>query len=161
MKASALKGMPVLAINDGLQVGAVDEVLVDPATRAVGALAVGLGGQRHVIAYSAIKSVGADAITVESAGDAAEATAELPLAQLPTLSALAKLSVMDASGNRQGNLVDVEMDPQDGRIVELLVHRGGVMGMGGSTSALPVAALRSLGPQVVMIDTVPPPAEPA
>jgi sporulation protein YlmC with PRC-barrel domain len=157
MKASALKGIPVLAIRDGLRVGVVEDVLVDTAARTLGALALGAAGQRRVVAFAAVKGVGTDAITIESAQDAPEAAPDLPLAQLPALSALAKLEVIDTSGTRQGTLADLEIDPADGRILEVLVHRGGVLGMGGSTQAVPVSAVRSLGPQVVMVE--PPPAD--
>jgi sporulation protein YlmC with PRC-barrel domain len=152
MKASALKGLPVLSINDGVRLGIIDELLVDPKERQVGALAVGDAGQTRLIPFEQVKHVGDDAVTVESTQVAQEPSAQHPLAQLPTLSSLLKLHVVDVTGTRQGDLGELEINPQDGRISALVVHQGGVFGVGGRRLTVPVGDLRSLGPQVVMIE---------
>ncbi len=157
MKASALAGMPVLSINDGLRLGTVEELMVDPALRRIAALAVGQAGQTRLVPFDQVKSIGEDAITVESTQAAQDASAQEPLAQLPTLSSLLKLSVVDVGGTRRGALTEVEVDPSDGHIAEVMVHQGGILGVGGSTLTVPVSAVRSLGPQLVMIEVPPAP----
>jgi sporulation protein YlmC with PRC-barrel domain len=157
MKARALTGMPVLSINDGLRLGTVEELLVDPVQRRIAALAIGQAGQTRLVPFDQVKSIGEDAVTVENTQVAQEASAQEPLAQLPTLSSLLKLSVVDVGGTRRGALTELEVDPADGHVTEAMVHQGGILGVGGSTLTVPVSAIRSLGPQLVMIEVPPAP----
>ncbi len=160
MKASALKGMPVLGINDGIHLGIIEELLVDAQARRVAALVIGLSGQTRIVPFDQIESIGDDAVTVERAEVVQDASPQDPLAQLPTLGSLLRLSVVDVGGTRQGTVAEVEIDQADGRITEVKVHQGGILGLGGTTLTLPVAAIRSLGPQLIMIEVPQAPPSP-
>jgi sporulation protein YlmC with PRC-barrel domain len=52
---------------DGVQIGRVEDVLFDTAALRVAALVLTTTGGRSVLPFAAIRSLGADALTVESA----------------------------------------------------------------------------------------------
>ena len=65
MKASALKGKAVVSMVDGVQIGRVEEVLFDTTALRVAALVLTTTGGRSTLPFAAVRSLGADAITVE------------------------------------------------------------------------------------------------
>jgi sporulation protein YlmC with PRC-barrel domain len=67
MKASALKGKAVISMADGVQIGRVEDVLFDTAALRVAALVLTTTGGRSTMPFAAIRSLGTDAVTVESA----------------------------------------------------------------------------------------------
>src|SRR5947209_18377056 len=67
MKASELKNKAVVSMADGVQIGRVEDVLFDTAALRVAALALSTTGGRSVLPFAAVRSLGADVVTVESA----------------------------------------------------------------------------------------------
>ena len=67
MKASALKGKAVVSMVDGIQIGRVEDVLFDTAALKVAALVLTTSGGRSILPFTAVRTLGADAVTVESA----------------------------------------------------------------------------------------------
>ena len=151
MKADALKGKAVVSIEDGQRVGRVDEVLFGTQPPHVAALRVADDKQRAVIPFDRLHSIGTDAITVPSAAAAAWGRAAAAAQELPNLRDLGKLKVVDEAGTFLGTPREVEIDPQDGRIARLQVHRGGVLGLGGDTYLVIGADIRSIGDDVMVV----------
>jgi sporulation protein YlmC with PRC-barrel domain len=156
MKASDLKGMTVVSIADGLRLGTVHELLLDADGRQLAAVVVqpGPGTSTRLIPRDAIKHVGADAITVENVQAARPKSDGHPRAPMPALGSILGLKVVDTAGSLLGTVAEMELNSDDGCITSVLVHHGGVLGVGGSTNALPAAAIRSLGPELVMVEPV-------
>ena len=67
MKASALNGKDVVSMVDGVQIGRVEDVLFDTNALRIAALVLTTTGGRSILPFAAIRSLGADAVTVESA----------------------------------------------------------------------------------------------
>jgi sporulation protein YlmC with PRC-barrel domain len=67
MKASALKGKNVVSMVDGVQIGRVEDVLFDTNALRIAALALTTTGGRSILPFAAIRTLRADAVTVESA----------------------------------------------------------------------------------------------
>ena len=65
MHASALKNKPVVSVADGVQVGRVADVLFETATLRVAALLLSARDGQLVLPFEAIRSIGADAVTIE------------------------------------------------------------------------------------------------
>jgi sporulation protein YlmC with PRC-barrel domain len=169
MKASEITGMTVLSIHDGVRLGTVESLLFDPQARQVRGLAVRphaashvLGGEspRLVVGLADIRSIGQDAITVENLAAAANATNAEPPDDWLVLDSIVGLKVVDVDGKLLGNVQELELDPGTGRLVELTVSEHGFLGLGRHRELIPAAAIRSLGPQVVMVELVaaPPPS---
>jgi sporulation protein YlmC with PRC-barrel domain len=162
MKASPLKGMSVLSIREGTRLGTVEDLVVDSAAGRIAALVIQSGAsgrlipspaaERRLVPFDGVRSIGEDAITVDSTQVVAAANEQNPLAALPNLGSVLGLKVVDEAGTLLGEIEDLEIDPERGRITGLLVHHGGVLGMGGNRELLPAAAVRSLGPDVVMVE---------
>ena len=152
MKASTFKKMPVVSIADGTQVGTVEAVLFDARDLRVTALALGGPGGQSVLPISAIRSIGADAVTVESAAATQGAAGQSSLEGTRGLDELTSLSAVNSDGTLLGKITEVEIDQADGRLVALVAHRGGVMGFGGTSITIPAAAIRNIGPKLVTVD---------
>jgi uncharacterized protein YrrD len=159
MRTSALQGMPVLSLADGARVGNVKEILFDSAHLRVTGLLLAASGGPSVLPFANIRSIGADAVTIESTAATEGVTGRGATSGLRDLREVTGLPVSSSEGTHLGDVRDVEVAPEDGRLVELVVHKGGVLGLGGTTLTVPAAAIRSIGPKLVTVDL--PPADPA
>jgi sporulation protein YlmC with PRC-barrel domain len=74
------------------------------------------------------------------------------------LTDLAGMKAVNSDGTLLGEVRELEIDQVGGRLVSLELHRGGVLGLGGTTVTAPVATVRSIGPELVTLD-LPPAAE--
>lgn len=159
MKASALKGMTVVSMMDGVQIGRVEEVLFDMAALRVAALMLTTTGGRSVLPFAAVHRIGADAVTVESATAAQAAEAQGGAGNvLRGLGDLMGLKVVSGEGTYLGDVRDVAIDQADGALTELEARRGGVLGLGGASVTVPASAIRGIGPDLVTVDL---PAQPS
>ncbi len=156
MKAAALKGAPVVSISDGTKLGYVADVLFDTRGLRIGALEIKTEGHRAVLPFDQISVLGDDAITVPDRSSI-EGYEQL-FAGLPNLNRIRRLKVIDDAGQFLGEVADLAIDVSSGRILEFTVHRGGMLGLGGTTVAVPVEAVRSIGDVMVVASGV---AEPA
>ena len=50
------------------------------------------------------------------------------------------------------------LEPSDGRLQQLQVHKGGVLGMGGQSLTVPGSAIASVGADVIVVRAAPPSA---
>ena len=62
------------------------------------------------------------------------------------------LAVTSAEGTHLGAVQDLEFEAADGRLLALALHKGGVLGMGGTSLTVPASAIRSIGPKLVAVD---------
>ena len=149
MNIDKLKGMAIISVSEGARLGRVDDVLIDPSGIQIGALKIARDGQQFMIPFNLIKSIGSDAITVESSQvtQAGSATA----GGLVGLRDFKKLKMVDEAGTLLGALAGVEFDQQNGRIVQLSVHKGGLLGLGGTTTAVDTSQVRGIGREVVTV----------
>ena len=152
MKATDLKGMSVLSINEGSRLWVIHDLLFDADTLRVAALTTQADGKTRLIPFDGITSLGDDAVTVESTHVTRLASDRSPRTGLRSVEALIGLKVVDAAGTLLGKVEELEIDPDNGRLMELVVHQGGILGIGGSTEAVPGVAVRSLGPEVVVVE---------
>lgn len=152
MKASTLKDKPVVSMADGAQVGTVKELLFDTTDFRLLALLLRADSGESTLPFGAIRSIGSDAIMVESAADTAGAKGQAALDATRGLEDLMSLSAVNGEGTLLGKVKELEIGDQDGRLTRLEVHRGGVLGIGGTTVTVPLSAIRSIGPKLVTVD---------
>jgi sporulation protein YlmC with PRC-barrel domain len=136
-------------MDDGEKVGVVKNLLID--TDALQATAYLLGGPpgQGVLPFDKVKSVGEDAITIESAQLIKWATGQLSSSIGRESSELLKLTVVDGEGTNLGEVQDMEVDLHTGHISTFSVGGGGVFGIGGHTEDLPASAIRAIGPNLI------------
>jgi sporulation protein YlmC with PRC-barrel domain len=123
-----MKGLPVITMAEGKQIGKIDDLVIDPERKAVGWLRLRsggmgmLGGERLWVPTAAVHGVGDDAVTIN-----AEADARTP-ADAPEAVALVKAKrgvigskVLTESGERVGEVRDYEFDPNTFALISLSV----------------------------------------
>jgi sporulation protein YlmC with PRC-barrel domain len=158
MRSATLKGLAVVSLAEGTRLGRVDDLVIDTAERRVAALSCGDQGRRFIVPFSQVRNIGKDAITVESS----EVTQiEGQGSQTPNtmrLDDFLKLKTVDESGTLVGTVSQLEIDPATGRLVSLDVHKGGVLGLGGTTTTVAAEQIRAIGPELVTVANLQSPA---
>ena len=149
MKASALKSMAVISMADGVEIGRVDDVLFDTTNLRVAALALATSGGQSVLPFSSVHRIGEDAVTVEAASAAQPAPTMTQGIALRHLSDLIGLKIVNGEGTYLGDVREVLIDEAVGGITQLEGHRGGMLGMGGTSVLVPAADIRGIGPDLV------------
>ncbi len=158
MNTDAFKHFPVLSIETGAKLGVVDDLLFDTSPLRVAALRVKQVGQQIVVPWSAVRTVGADAIMVPDDAAAHTPSSEASLTALRDSAAMRALKVVDEGGSYVGTVKAIEVDPASGTVTAVEAHTGGVLGMGGTTTTIAAEEIRSIGDEV-LLTTVRRPAE--
>lgn len=152
MKAHGLKAMPVVSMADGAKIGNVQELLFDTAKfRLAGLLLTGAGG-KSLLPFEAVRSFGADVITVENVSVTQGVDGNTNAESYRSLKDLTSLRVITGEGAWLGDVRDVEFDGKTGQVEQVSAHRGGVLGLGGTTVTVPSTAIRGIGPKVITVD---------
>ncbi len=68
------------------------------------------------------------------------------------MSSIVGLKAVDATGKLLGKVEEVEIDPQSGRVNEIVVHEGGLLGLGGHAERILATSIHGLEPHVVTVD---------
>jgi sporulation protein YlmC with PRC-barrel domain len=152
MNTEKLKGIAVVSQDEGAKLGRVDAALFDPLNLDLRALQVKGEGQTFLVPFEQVAAFGADAIMVQSSQVTQAAASGGALGQLVELNTLKKLKVVDATGTLLGTVRDIELDDASGRAVRLIVQKGGMLGFGGETTTLDIAAVRGVGAEVITVD---------
>jgi sporulation protein YlmC with PRC-barrel domain len=152
MKASRLKGMPVLSLTEGARVGNVKDLLLDTAAQRVTMLLLSTPAGESFVPFEKLRSIGSDAVTIESAAATEGTTGQTAVTGMRAVGELLGLAVTSAEGTHLGDVKDLEFDVQDGRLLEIALHKGGVLGIGGTSLTVPASAIRSIGPKLVAVE---------
>ena len=64
---------------------------------------------------------------------------------------LKKRKVVDQSGTLLGTVSNLEFDTDTGNAVSLSAHKGGMLGMGGETTEIDAARIKSVGPELITV----------
>lgn len=155
MKASALIHRPVVSLNSGAKVGNVSDLMLDATHVQVRSLVLAGHEGNSVVPFAAVRHIGNDAVTIDDARTVQAPAGESEITERGT-SSLSDLPVMNQEGAVMGSVDDVEFDPENGQVIALLIHRGGVIGIGGSHESIPASAIRGIGLQLITVDTATP-----
>jgi sporulation protein YlmC with PRC-barrel domain len=158
MDANALKGMAVISLQEGTQLGRVEHGLFNLATRQLGALAVHGDTGTFIVPFAQLENIGADAITVSSSQVTQTPSTGGALDGLLGFDGLQKLKIIDQSGAFLGTIETLELDPASGQITQLVAHKGGLLGLGGTTTPLDAGAILTVGPDVLTVSSSAPTA---
>jgi uncharacterized protein YrrD len=161
--AKELRGVAIVDVTGGRRLGRIEEVVVSPDDLRLLGFVIKEGNllkQRELIIRAGhVRSIGADAVTVEGdvAQDASqqdEAFAEARSGSRPVLGAKA----VTEDGTALGEIDDLSLDESEMRVAAVTL-RGGLMGSGDAISADRIA---SVGPDMVVVrdEAQPAPASP-
>jgi uncharacterized protein YrrD len=154
-----LTGKPIISVTNGQRIGAVEDLLIDPSELKVAAIVTSKGNliKREVKAIPAteVQVWRMDAILVSQPDVVARED------KLPDLDKWQSISehikgryVVSVNGTRIGQLDDVQIDTA-GRIVAYYLAQVVVQGPVAQSRQIPVEATRSLGKEVLVVDTTP------
>lgn len=130
--------------------GTVKDLLVDADARTVVALVLG-GGKRDLgLPYSAIRTIGPDAVMIDNSSVAGEPDSIFP--QSRRFSDLTRVQVLTTAGVAWGNVSDLGWTVMSGAINEVDFKSGGVLGIGGQRSSLGISAVKSIGPDAITVE---------
>ena len=124
-----VKGLLVITMAEGKQVGKIDDLIIDPERKAVSWLRLHsggiLGGERLWVSTEAVHGVGADAVTINAEADA-HALADAPeaLALVKAKRGIIGNKVITENGERVGEVRDYEFDPDTFALTSLSVPPG-------------------------------------
>jgi sporulation protein YlmC with PRC-barrel domain len=153
-----VKGLPVITLAEGRQIGKVDDLIVDPERKAVSWLRVHSGGMgmlgaaRLWVAAEAVHGVGEHAVTINaeadarSAGDAPEAFA-LGKAKRGIIGS----KVMTENGQRLGEVRDYEFDPYSFALTSLSIPPAG--NVPGDILTIAGENVLTIGEDVIVVAT--------
>jgi sporulation protein YlmC with PRC-barrel domain len=152
MDANTLKNMAIVSLEEGAKLGRVEQPLFDLAARQLRALEVHGDDGTFIVPFEQIESIGSDAITVASS-QVTHAPSSGTVGTLMSLHDLQKLKVVDNSGTFLGTLDTVEFDAADGSVTQLSAHKGGMLGMGGTTTQLVASSILVVGSELLTVTT--------
>lgn len=151
MKASKLTGMPIISVADGIRVGQVVDLRIMATSPQVRALLLKTGRAQTVLPFEAIRTIGPEAIMIDGL-DVVRADDELASGEIVRhFTALVGRETAGDDGSYLGDVKDLEIDPSSGRIDAILLHRGGMMGIGGEDVSVPGDHLRAFGPKLLTV----------
>ena len=152
-KISDLVGISVIDVKDGTRLGQVDEVVLSPDDLKLLGFVVKSGGllsqDERIVEASDLRSIGADAITVdgqEAAHTSAASTEAFRKAREGDRRLSGKKVITD-TGSVVGTVSDAILD-EEGRQLTALLIGGGLL---QSPDSLPVDRVTSVGPDVIVV----------
>jgi sporulation protein YlmC with PRC-barrel domain len=149
-----VKGLPVITMAEGKQVGKVDDLVVDPERKAVSWLRLHsggmLGGERLWVPAAAVHGVGEDAITINSEADVrSPVDAPEAVALVKTKRGIIGNKVITENGERLGEVRDYEFDPDTFALTSLSVPPG--MNVVGEILMIAGEKVLTIGEDVVVV----------
>lgn len=147
-----LLGAPLVTVAEGIRLGTVKAVEFDDAEGQIRYLHVDGAESRAdgVVPWQAVRSVGADAITVASQGDMLEG---IPNADRESCTAdVRNRPVITESGTQLGTVTEYDVDETTGRIDRYHVATGGLLGrLTHREHTFSRGAVRAFGRDAIMV----------
>ena len=149
-----MKGLPVITMAEGKQIGKIDDLIIDPERKAVSWLRLHsggmLGGERLWVSTEAVHGVGEDAVTINAEADArAPADAPEALALVKAKRGIIGSKVMTENGERVGEVRDFEFDPDTFALTSLSVPPG--MNVVGEILMIPGDKVLTIGKDMIVV----------
>ena len=159
-----VKGLPVITMAEGKQVGKVDDLIVDPERKAVSWLRLHtggmLGGERLWVSAATVHGIGEDAVTINAEADArAPADAAEALALVKAKREVIGNEVITENGERVGVVRDYEFDPATFALTSLSVPPG--MNVVGEILTITGDKVLTIGEDMIVVAADAVPASPS
>ena len=155
MDIKGIKGIAVVAINDGSRLGTINDVLFDLDNQRIRAFIVGSGGlfssNDRILDMSDVKSIGTDAVMIESRDQLIADRNDTRYQAFPNVAKTTSLRVVSESGSLVGDLANVQFDQADGRLADIEVSPHGLLGTFRSNLIVPASAVVRFGQDVAVV----------
>lgn len=156
IKASAVKGLPVIAKETGKSVEKVDDIVYDPQANKVEALLVGKPGvftDAKVILLTDAKGIGKDAVLIESeqhikkASEAGEKISSL----IKEKKQIPKSKIITEGGTSLGKISDLLFDSVSGKVEEYELSQGTVKDIQSGKQTIKVTDIVKIGEETSIV----------
>lgn len=154
-KSKRFASMPVFSLEEGLHIGSVKELVLDPAGKRVAALVIEQKGwfkEQRFIPYHKVHSVGDDAITIEKTSGVQKA------AGLPDIVKLLKdrvkiigAKIVAENGNVLGFVDEYYIEVDTGNITGLEFSGSLINNMMKGRAFLDISYVRTVGREVIVV----------
>ena len=149
-----MKGLPVITMAEGKQIGKIDDLVIDPERKAVGWLRLHsggmIGGERLWVPTAAVHGVGEDAVTINAEADArTPADAPDALALVKAKRGVIGSKVLTESGERVGEVRDYEFDANTFALTSLSVPPA--MNTVGEILTIPADKVLTIGEDMIVV----------
>jgi len=149
-----MKGLPVITMAEGKQIGKIDDLVIDPERKAVGWFRLHsggmIGGERLWVPVAAVHGVGEDAVTINAEADArSSADAPEALALVKAKRGVIGSKVLTESGERVGEVRDYEFDPTTFALTSLSVPPA--MNAVGEILTIPGDKVLTIGEDMIVV----------
>ncbi|MDD4766583.1 MAG: PRC-barrel domain-containing protein [Desulfotomaculaceae bacterium] len=154
-KSKRFASMPVFSLEEGLQIGSVKEIVVDPAAKRIAALVIEQKGwfkEQRFIPYHKVHSVGDDAITIEKTSGVQRA-AGLPdiVRLLKDKTKITGAKIVTESGNLLGFIDEYYVEVDTGNITGLEFSGNLINNVMKGRAFLDISYVRTIGREVVVV----------
>ena len=151
-----VKGLPVISMAEGRQIGKIDDLVIDPERKAVSWLRLHsggmFGGERLWVSVAAVHGVGEDAVTINAEADARAPTdAPEALALVKAKRGVIGNKVITENGEGVGEVRDFEFDPATFALTSLSVPPG--MNVVGDILMIPADKVLTIGEDMIVVAT--------
>lgn len=125
MRTKMIKGYPVVNLEDGVLLGRVQDLIINPLEKKVEGLVVGekgflKGKPRHIL-YEQIYNIGKDVLIIKSKEQTPAAETHTPIEEFKDYSFLGS-SIVSSQGDYIAKIQDFTFSVQTGAIKELLLY---------------------------------------
>lgn len=148
MKPEEIIGKPVVSLDGGMRVGKVKDLILKDLS--VASLLIDGDNGGGILPFSCVSAIGADAITIQNTEQILWNSPTTGQGET-TLHDFLKLNIVDAAGTALGHADHVTLDAT-GKMQELVLHSGGVFGIGAHEQLIPAANVRAVGPKLITVD---------
>lgn len=154
-KSRELIGMPVVSLEEGVKVGRITGLVVDPALKSVTALVVEKGGlsrEQKFIPFPQIYSIGANAVTLNRSQSAVKGTSlpeilRLFKEKIPVVGA----KVIAENGTILGNVIEYQFDTATGQIINIEIAPTKRAAFFQGVKKLDSTFIRTIGREIIVV----------
>lgn len=154
-KSRKFISMPIVSLAEGMQIGSVRSLVVDPAKMEVAALIIDQRGwfrEQKIIPYAKVKSIGSDAVTIDQSSNV-----QKPIS-LPELLKLIKercnpvgTKVIAENGTVIGTVDEFYVDEATGKITGLEISGKLLESLYKGKAFLPVDSICTIGSDIIVV----------
>ncbi|WP_050780749.1 PRC-barrel domain-containing protein [Dethiobacter alkaliphilus] len=150
-KSRDVVGLPVIELSEGKLLGRIHSLVINPATRSVAALEVGerslLKTKTELIPFASIRSIGGDAVTLQSHDAVQQADEQPELAALMDRKIIGT-KVVTVDGSLAGTVEELSFTAEDGALTEIFL----LVDKTREHLALPVAVVENFGRDFIIVN---------
>jgi sporulation protein YlmC with PRC-barrel domain len=153
MELRQLKGRAVVNLGNAERVGSLADLLLDVQQQRAMGVRVALSGLfagHRLVAWDAIRAVGADALTIESAS-ALRPEDDAHLGPFPLSAAVIGSKVLTEDGEHLGAISDLDLDTDTGAITHYVLGGSFTDRMSGHEQVIAAGNVRRIGEKIVVV----------